>query len=63
MNDSIGKPDREERLSEVAGTAPIDQIVFTFTDEQWDALQRRLDEPARAIPAVQQLHADCMMAR
>jgi uncharacterized protein (DUF1778 family) len=35
-----------------------DQTVFTLTPEQWDEFQRRLDEPARVIPALQQLHAE-----
>ena len=32
-----------------------DQTVFTLTPEQWEEFQRRLDEPARVIPELQDL--------
>lgn len=35
-----------------------DHEVFTLTPEQWEEFQRRLDEPARVIPALQRLHAE-----
>ena len=35
-----------------------EQNVFTMTPEQWEKFQARLDEPARIIPALQQLHAE-----
>jgi uncharacterized protein (DUF1778 family) len=35
-----------------------EQTVFTLTPEQWDAFQKRLDEPPRVIPALQKLHAE-----
>lgn len=41
-----------------AQTILTDQMVFTLTPEKWDEFQRRLDEPARVIPALQQLHAE-----
>ena len=43
---------------DAAQTILTDQTVFTLTPEQWDEFQRRLDEPARVIPALQQLHAE-----
>ena len=33
----------------------VDQTKITFTPEQWDAFQQRLDEPAKVIPALQNL--------
>jgi len=39
------------------------QTVFTLTPEQWDAFQKRLDEPPRIIPALQKLHAEMTNGR
>jgi uncharacterized protein (DUF1778 family) len=36
----------------------VEQTIFTLTPEQWDDFNRRLDEPARVVPALQQLHAE-----
>ena len=35
-----------------------DQTTITFTPEQWDAFQRRLDEPPKVIPALQKLFSE-----
>ena len=35
-----------------------DKTEITFTPEQWEAFQQRLDEPARVIPALQKLHTE-----
>lgn len=43
---------------DAAQSVLTDQTLFTLTPEQWDEFQRRLDEPARVIPALQQLQAD-----
>jgi uncharacterized protein (DUF1778 family) len=43
---------------DAAQTILTDQTVFTLPPEQWDEFQRRLDEPACAIPALQKLHAE-----
>ena len=43
---------------DAAQSIVADQTIFTMTPEQWDAFQRRLDEPVRVIPALQELHAE-----
>jgi uncharacterized protein (DUF1778 family) len=35
-----------------------DQTVFTLPPDKWEEFCARLDEPARVIPALQQLHAE-----
>jgi uncharacterized protein (DUF1778 family) len=43
---------------DAAAAVLTEQTVFILTPEQWEEFQRRLDEPARVIPALQKLHVE-----
>lgn len=40
---------------EAANAVLVDQTLYYLPPEQWDAFCRRLDDPPKSIPALQQL--------
>lgn len=48
----------EQAAFDVPETVMADQKTIMFTVEQWDAFQQRLDEPPKAIPALQRLFSE-----
>jgi uncharacterized protein (DUF1778 family) len=43
---------------DVANAVLVDQTQFRLPPEQWEEFCRRLDEPARTIPAIVQLFSE-----
>lgn len=46
------------RLTSTTATILADQTTITFTPKQWDTFQQRLDEPPKAITALQRLFGE-----